>query len=641
MAELKISANTSEVKKSLLDLSRNVKDIGTSQISIFDRQERNFIKKELNKELTTMKSRLKENQRAIKDAVDEQKKLIQGSKEEEEARKKIIEGYKTQAKLMKEMNQLKKMASPGGMNGGGGLFGGLLKGGPMALAAGALLGVGGMALAKGIQGTNQYVQGTSSRNKLTGLGINGDGDLGSPSRLARAGLNEQELIARTVEYTKRLGRQGGGVQSVLQQAEMERAYGLDEGTFSNIGTSLRSSFGGGGANEQQMKLQASILATGMEDAIGPYLETVTGLLGQINENGLMATDELTYMFAALTKDGQRTPEQIAKAFQSVDQSIRSSSGEQNAFLQTAFARAGIGGGTVGSTRLALESGGIFGLNKDELLNRGYNKELVSNFGQEGMFTGMQDRSGAILDEFKRSAGLDTKTNISDVKDKNTAVSLSNLSNKIFGTEGMGGFDALMMLEKVQKGTATKDQFDKRLEEIKEGKNPQLERLGMINDTLAGQTEILTKINDNLLEFVGKGGVSIRNQKVRAENTGLDVLGTNLEASSGTVNAVGGAANDAMNFVGKGGIGEAVYSMYEDMKSVITGNDIGVAQQNIPKPNILPTDPNKGAMEGFIDDMKTAFGIMTGKTSTTVVKPKVEANITVKGADGRVMTRTHK
>ena len=641
MAELKISANTSEVKKSLLDLSRNVKDIGTSQISIFDRQERNFIKKELNKELTTMKSRLKENQRAIKDAVDEQKKLIQGSKEEEEARKKIIEGYKTQAKLMKEMNQLKKMASPGGMNGGGGLFGGLLKGGPMALAAGALLGVGGMALAKGIQGTNQYVQGTPSRNRLTGLGINGDGDLGSPSRLARAGLNEQELIARTVEYTKRLGRQGGGVQSVLQQAEMERAYGLDEGTFSNIGTSLRSSFGGGGANEQQMKLQASILATGMEDAIGPYLETVTGLLGQINENGLMATDELTYMFAALTKDGQRTPEQIAKAFQSVDQSIRSSSGEQNAFLQTAFARAGIGGGTIGGTRFALESGGIFGLDKDELLKKGYNKDLVNSLDNEGMTNNLGQRSKAILDELKLAGGMSSNDKLGNIKDKDKFYGMFNLTNRIFGTSGMAGMEAAQNLEKVKSGEMSSKDFNEKLKTLKEGGNPQLERLDRVNSTLAGQTEVLTKILENTDEMVGKYGVNIRNEKKKAEITSSKILADNLEATSGAVKSVGGAANDAYKFAGGGGIGEAVYNIYEDMKSVITGNDIGVVQQNIPKPDILPVDPNKGMMEGFIDDMKTAFGLMTGKTNNTVIKPKVEANITVKGGDGRVMTRTHK
>src|SRR5690606_39539345 len=135
---------------------------------------------------------------------------------------------------------------------------------------------------------------------------------GSAQELARVGLTEQEMIQRRVEATAILGRQGTSQQDEMRKASFERAFGLEGGTMTSISARLRGSFGGQGANEAQMKLQASILAAGIEDAIGPYLESATQLLSAINDTGTQQTAEMTALFAQLTKDGEITPELIAR-----------------------------------------------------------------------------------------------------------------------------------------------------------------------------------------------------------------------------------------------------------------------------------------------------------------------------------------
>src|SRR6185436_4572430 len=121
--KLKISADTSEAKKSILDLGRSFKDIKASKLSIFSEDERKFLKTEFKKELGLIKNRIKENAIEIRKMVDEQQKLVEGSKEELEQRKKILDAYKIQAKLSKEMGQVQGAMKGGGAGDGGGVEG--------------------------------------------------------------------------------------------------------------------------------------------------------------------------------------------------------------------------------------------------------------------------------------------------------------------------------------------------------------------------------------------------------------------------------------------------------------------------------------------------------------------------------------
>ena len=562
-AKIKIGADTSEAKKSILGLSKDLKNIKESKVSIFTQEDKKFIKTEMKREVENLKKKLQENRDAISQMVEEQSKLVSGSKEELEMRNKILAAYRTQAKLGKDLGDVKK-ASKGDIPGGGG--GGILDKGMSfitgtlpKLLGGAALAVGGMAIMKTIEATGQYVGGTSNRNKLKGLGVN-DENFGKPEDLARVGLTEQEMIQRRAEATSVLGRKGTNNETEMKKAGFERAYGLEGGTMTGVAAQFRGQVGGQGATDMQMKLQASILAAGIEDAIGPYLESAVSLLTSINENGTTNTSEMTSLFAQLAKEGQRTPELMGKEFGGVNSAVQGAKGEQSAFLQTAFARAGIGGGTVGGTKFAMSSGGIMGMNQDELAKRGYNPELLKDMEKNGMFSGVGNRTNAIMDQFHQSAGLKKGEKISDIKDTNRMVGVGNLANSVFNTKGDQGFDVLMMLEKVQNKQMSQKQFDSKLKEMQESKDPVVNRLDKINESLSGQTQILTLINENQMEALGKHGVVTRNEFKKTENEGIKGA-TNLTGAindTGIIQGTGGMINRGLKAINNGGIGESLF-----------------------------------------------------------------------------------
>jgi len=539
--QLKITADTSDVKKSILDIGKSVKDLKGSKVAIFSAEDKKFLKGEMKKEIGLMKQKLKDNRAEISAAVKEQQKMVEGSKEELELRKKILEAYKVQAKLGRDLGQAQK-GSKDTKNNTGGIMDSVLGIARMipALAAAATIGY---ALSKGKASSDQYVGGSGSRNQLKGLGVS-DENFGSPEQLARVGLTEQDMIQRRNDATSTLGRQGSGNETEMRKAAFERAYGLQGGTMTGIAGQLRGQKGGEGANDAQMKLQASVFASGIEDAIGPYLQSAVQLLTSINEAGTANTDEITNLMAQLTKDGQRTPELIAKTFAGMDSAVKGATGENSAFLQTAFARSGIGGGTLGGTKYAMSSGGIMGQNRGELEKRGYNKDLLDNMENGGMFTGAGKRTGAILDQIKSSGGLKAGESVGGVKSSDQMVGMNNLANNVFGTKGDQGFDALMMLEKVQNKQMSQKQFDEKLKKMKEGEDPSLSRLDTINKSLSGQTELLSNINTNLMEALGKQTAQGRNALVRSDNQGI--IG---------VDSVAGAVNESGLTKGAGDLAE--------------------------------------------------------------------------------------
>jgi len=645
LSKLKISADTTKVKKSILDLNKELKNLGKSKVSIFNAHDRKFIKNELNKELSTMKAKLTENRKEISNLVKEQAKLEKGTKEELENRKKILTAYRTQTRLAREMGQLQSS----GQGGGGGPLSGLLGRGASMLGAGALA-LGGYGILRGYQASSQFVGGAQNRVRLRGLGVSGD-TFGSPEELARAGLNEQDLIQRRIRATSRLGRSGSSQQSIMQQAMFERAFGLEGGAMTNISTSLRGQFGGRGADEAQMRLQASVLATGMEDAIGPYLEAATELLADINKNGMSNTDEMIRLFGQLSADNQRTPEQIAQAFTGINSAVMGATGEQSAFLQTAFARGGIGGGTIGATRLAMESGGIMGLSRKELESRGYNAQLLDQMEGAGFFGGAGQRTGAILDQFKRSAGLGMGQRIGDITDVNTMTGLSHLANPILGTQGLQGFDALKLMEKVQTKQLSTEEFDKQLESMREKKNPTVDRLETINNTLAGQTTILTDMKSIAMGRLGLETVQVRNVAVEGDIAGI--RGTANVA--GTVNRTGvtGAARKGVRQGGKalfeGGIGEAFYEWLNGSPEEENQRLLQQGAENFRKKRAnSPQGPgtNTSSLDPATQEESLAKAVERGVTRGMAAQRAQNinnnnVNVQIRNSDGSVKESTHK
>lgn len=660
MSQLKISADTSEAKKSILDLGKSLKTIGDSKVALFNDEDKRLLKGELKREITLMKGKLKENREEIKKMVEEQKKLTQGTREEMELRKKIIDSYRIQNRLSKEMGDLKKI-DKAGFGGGGegsgvvdkliGNIGSVVSMGAK-LLGGAALGAGAWAIVKGVQSTNQYVAGTPGRNRLKGLGVN-DENFGGAEQLARAGLSEQDLIKRRIDATSTLGREGTSNDTEIQKASFERAYGLQGGTMTGVASSLRGTMGGAGANDAQIKLQSTIMASGIEDALGPYLDTMTNLLTSINENGTTSTSDIMGLMARLTKDGSRTPEQMGKTFAGVNSAMQNSSGEANAFLQTAFARAGIGGGSIGGTKFALSSGGLFGMNQGELAKRGYNPELLKNMGGAGMFSGIGQRTDAMMDLFKQSGGLGKNDKISGIKDVNKMVGMGNMANSVFGTKGNQGFDALMLLEKVQNKQMSSKEFDEQVKKMTEGKDPQVERLDKINASLSGQTEVLTNIDNNLSEALGKQGVTVRNAAKQLENSGTQAA-TNVMGGlnqSGAVEATGNAIENTGHYLFGGGkpggrsLGGDVYDWLNPDQSkgrggVSEGDMSAVQKQQMEmQQKFNPGDPTAG---GFYPTAKDIGTEVANALRNAPISPNVNVRTNVSvPMGGRVSDRTQK
>lgn len=645
---IKISANTSEVKKSLLDLSKDVKSVGKTKISIFSESDRKFVKEELNKELGLMKQKLSDNRAEIAKMVSEQEKLQKGSKEELEHRKKIIEAYRTQAKLAGQAGVVEKQGKAlGGFGGIGGtqqtsgLAGILARVG--SLVGGAALAVGALALMKGYQANEQFVAGAANRVKARGLGTESM-NVGSPQDLAAAGMTEQDFLSRSNATVGRLGRAGGSRESIMQQSKFERSFGLESGTMLNTSGALRSTMGGQGADQAQMKLQASVFASGIEDALAPYLEASTELLSEINKNGMTNTDEVINMMSQLVKTGQRTPEQIAESFRTLDSAVKGASGESSAFLQAAFAKGGIGGGTIGATRLAMSSGGVFGLSEDELAKRGYNPDLIKNMKGAGFTKGLNERGGAVLNQFKQSAGMGKGQSIGDITDVNTMTGLSQMSNSVFGTQGMEGFDTLRMLEQVQNKQMSQKQFDQKVKDMREGKDPQIERLNKINASLEGQTEILRNINTNLMENLGKNAVKVGNIAVKADNaltSGMNDAGNSIADGSAAAGASKAAKKLTRSYVATK-IGDEIGGDIDDYMEEQRA-------QKIDKKDNLPSVPadQSGASNGIKTQDDMAKAVETGMTKamqaakSPVVQNNNKINVRVQNSDGRVSDKTHK
>jgi hypothetical protein len=370
------------------------------------------------------------------------------------------------------------------------------------------------------------------------------------------------MIGRRIEATKSLGRQGTDNQTEMRKAGFERAYGLDEGTMTGAAQQFRGQVGGKGATDIQMKLQASVIGTGIEDAIGPYLQSAVTLLTSINETGTTNTAGMTALMATLTKSGERSPELIAKNLSGIDAALKGSSGDANAYLQAAFAKKGIGGGTIGGTQFALEAGGLGGLNRSELEKRGYNKDLLDKMETSGQFAGPSQRGGALLDMAYKQAGLKPGQGIKDIKDENQLYGINNLANNTLGTKGMNGIDSLKMLEDARNGKISDKEADQKMKALLENSDPNLKRLDMINTSLSGQTEILTKINTNLMESLGKEGVVTRNQLVGVENQGImgaDNVATAAN-STGVIQDAGNALQTGMQRINNGDIGEQIFDM---------------------------------------------------------------------------------
>lgn len=531
MAKIKITGDTSEIKKSLMDLSKDVKEIGKSKVAIFDKEQRDFLTKEAHNHMSKLQSEIKANQKEIALNVKLQNKQGRSLKEQVRTRERLTKLLQQQVKLQKEshqlgqaqtqiagatqgaggggiMGKLKGLGGKGGMLGRLGLGAGALRMlGPLGLAAGA----GMFAYGRGKQAVNTFSGGVQDRIALRGRGV-GDMNLEDPERAARAGMSAQDVRKGRLTAMDVFGRGGATQSAVLQRAEVERNFGIEQGTMTGIGGQLRGQMGGEGANKAVMTIQASLIASGITDEIGPYLETTAQMLSSLNENGFTFNDSALAVLNNLAANGVAS-ERGGRMIMGVDQAIRKSTGEQNAVFQQIFKGAGIGGQSVGGIQAAIRSGGLFGANLDapgQMLS-GTDKKAFKEIGIGGR-TGTKVARSAVnlLDTMFGNDDDINKLLASKDKNKRQAGATRRLqrNNFIMNTFGLDnevqGAEVNKMLQDMANpeiGARKKTEIEKKLKDMQAG-NTELGNLKLITKSTAGNWDETKKLHETIKDEFG-------------------------------------------------------------------------------------------------------------------------------------------
>lgn len=526
--QLKITGDTSELKKSIMDLGRTItKDLGKSKIDLFSPDTKKFLRTEavaLAADLGKKIDNIKKSTEAHKKALEQ---VIKGSKEELEIKEKILKASqhilnteKERVQTQEMVNDLsqsgfmrglkKSLAKIPGLSKLGGLAGMGAMGGAGMLLGGGALAAGAYGVSRVMAGRNTFTEGVDTRLKLRGRGINEMG-IKDMAGANAAGLNSLSLRQAQLRDMDVFGKEGSTQKSIIDRAKFERNFGIDEGTMSGIGGQLRGNLGGKGANQTVMKLQAALIASGITDAIGPYLETAANMLTELNERGFTMDDSVLALFNAMSKTGMGEG-RISKLALGADAGIRGATGESNALMQTVFNKAGIGGGTIGGAQAGMRMGGLFGTDLEKFKAMSpQDKKMFQMLGIGGS-SHMKNVAGATLGTLDSMFGSEKDIGKQlGSRDKRTREggALKRLSRlryvmSTFGLQDEGqAAEVEGLLGKAKTaGPIEQKRIRDRIKEIQES-TPELENLKKINQSNEGILDILKHEKTTLEDLLGE------------------------------------------------------------------------------------------------------------------------------------------
>lgn len=551
MAKLRIDGDVSPLKKSLMDLSKVVQNgIGKSKIDVVSPEMRKFFQKEGLTQMNAIKTAMDRINESAKRQAEKIKEAAGNAKKELEAKQKLMEIYKNlnaQAKQYADMQKLTEVGQERTFgyqfkqkSGLGKLQSSYQEQGMSGLAGGLAARAGIAALiyagARVYQSRETYAKGIPTRVNLMGRGVS-DLELSDPNRAAGAGLNASTMREARMRDLDVFGSAGASQRAVTNRARFERNFGMGEGTLSDIGGQFRPMLGGKGAETTVMKLQASLIASGIKDAIGPYLEASTNLLSSINEKGFTKDESLLASFNQLLKAGEGEG-RTGKLMSGLDSAMRGSSGEANAFFQDVMRGAGVGGGTIGGARAALQMGGLFGADLDKYkFMSPQSRKIFEGLGM-GSADYTQKVSGSLLkhlDAIGNQSTIDKLLNSTDPRKQQQGrdmglqrlmflQSVSHASNAGEAAEYEG---IARQLSNPKLSREERSKLEARASEIERG-TPELVNLEKINKSTEGTKQVLDAILFNIEEQMGKKTGDTYNQinraKVAADSAISDVTG---------------------------------------------------------------------------------------------------------------------
>lgn len=491
---IKIKADVSEFKKSLLDLSRSInQNLGPKQgIQLFDQKTRDFITKEAL--VATLKIR-QEMARMKTEAAgyrEELEKSGLAEKKSTELRARLIGLERDRLRLLKESAQLEETssrlsqgavgspgasggASPGGAQGGAAgnaskilqsvpVVGTLMRGlaNPWVLAG--TLAVG-LATKFATNSWKEFRQTIPMGMSLQGRGLSNF--QGMSPEMAKLGFMPTEIQNMQAQSLDVFGKKNSEPGALSSMARMTRASGLDFGELAGAFSGVQAKSGTDSAAKTAQVFMANIFAKGVKEQIGPYLEGTNSLLSTINQDGLGLNAKAIGYLTSIAGNGEAmSPQRVAEQLGNIDQTVRGATGDRAAFMMTAFARAGIGGGILGGTQERMRMG-LLGGNSEEiakregmgLLPKGYtqamtNANIIGPNAEKGAIGGILKQFDQVVSTFMPSKDAVAHMSTAERKQMQSRnmVLQGNLAMGLMGgANGEEALERIGMLRKAQAG----------------------------------------------------------------------------------------------------------------------------------------------------------------------------------------------
>lgn len=534
---IKVNADLGGFRRDMASLGKELERGISSKrkIQLFDKETRDFIEKGAKSAIEGMRKEVIKLEDANKAVLEQLKKQNLAEEEAKKRQNELIRNKRKILELEKEIGKTQSATSDvlaqgtrAGQFGKGfkGAFGGVgqllskvpglgkVLQGAMGAGAGGLgmmgmlggaagagaMALGGLAVGRAFTGYNTFDQNKDSMIKMMGRGWSAAEASTRDPRAQALGLSGEDVRQLRLQAVDVFGRSGAGMGNILDIQKNARGLGIGADQLIGAGSGLRAQLGLSGGQKTFAKLQATLISTELEGAIGPWLETTANMLSNINDHGIGLDSAALAVMSSFANAKGMSPEMTQRIFEGLDSSIRGASGENAAFYMSALTSAGIGAGSLGGAQLAM-SQGLFGGDADKLRQRGFiPKGELDELQKQGIITGdseggtqaFQNRAGAISNLFNKvTAGMGAAGKAL------VAQKLTGIKDPLAAREAMG------ILEKAA-NRPLNEKEKKRLGEL--GKDPQeqmADRLKEIASSTAGQLEVSQKFKTDMSEALGE------------------------------------------------------------------------------------------------------------------------------------------
>lgn len=558
---LKIDWDSRDAKKSIMEFSNTAQRVlGKSKLSIVDTETRKVLEGELSKSIQDITDRTKTLGQRAEVYANAIRSGNLSTEKEINSKKQLLKIMNEIVKLENQRNRLQKTVQVAGRDRGvldkfteiaqgtavGGVFGKLGKFlmNPATLGL-TLLGAGGLfAFSQMRRGFGQFESTTQERLALRARGV--ENLTVRDPRFAAVGLNAEDIIRRRRQAMDVFGRAGAMPEAIRRRALFERGMGVEPGAMLQLGERLRPGVGGVEAQKSVLRIQAGTLASGIEDAIGPYLETAANILAEINRNGMGLDEEALSSLNILTRATNGQTERMGKMLINLDTAIKESSGETNALLQTAAMEAGLGGKTIGGIQAVLQAGGLFGVDFAKMAGLDPESRKVL----EGLGLGTAGYTAkiarGITSTIDKLVGATPEEMIKLSPREKEALTLKRANIAMGMNLGRGpaqALEATNLMRKLADPTLAKEERVKITKQLTELRGPKPEdsfkNLEKIRDSAEGQLQELKKHTELLRTVAGEKVTGVVGAKRRAELFGVRTM-VGAEEGEGVKGVFGGA-----------------------------------------------------------------------------------------------------